>query len=136
MRFKPLVDRLFYIISIPTAAVALGATVLGIWAPSALFIMLPVDILIGYFLISPLFGYVELRDGVMFIKYGFILKKEIPYESIRGIKKERRFISESIMSLKNSFEHVNIRYGKFDVTCVSVRDNDTFIAELNARRGK
>ena len=86
-----------------------------------------------YFFVSPLFGYVELRENSMLIKYGFILKKEIPYSKIRSVTKARKFYSDSMMSLKNSFDHVNIKYNTFDVTCVSVVDNDSFINELSKR---
>ena len=37
------------------------------------------------------------------------------------------------MSMKNSLEHVNIRYNSFDVTSVSVKDNEAFMKELDER---
>lgn len=83
-RFKPLVDKLFWIIAIPTAVLIASATALAALAPTILFVMLPIDLFVVYFLISPLFGYVELGETAVFIKYGFFMKKEIPYVSIRG----------------------------------------------------
>ena len=50
------------------------------------------------------------------------------------IKKERKFYSETMLSLKSAMEHVEIRYNSFDVTVVSVKDNDALIAELDERR--
>ena len=132
-RYRPLIDKLFWIIWIPTLALLAGVTVIGFFEISALFIMIFVDAFTLFFLISPLFGYVELRENSLFIKYGFILKKEIPYSKIRGIEKERRFYSESMLTLKNSFEHINIKYNRFDVTAVSVKSNDDFINELKSR---
>lgn len=133
-RFKPLVDKLFYIILIPTAALLAAATVVpAVFDCVTLFFTIPIDLFAGYFLISPLFGYVELRDESLYIKYGFILKKEIAYAKIRGFEKERRSYSDSIFALKNSFEHVNIKYNKYDITAVSVRENDDFIRELCGR---
>ena len=38
-----------------------------------------------------------------------------------------------MLALKNSIEHVDIKYNSFDVTCVSVKDNDAFIKELEER---
>jgi hypothetical protein len=92
-----------------------------------------VDILIAYFIISPLFGYVELREKSVFIKFGFIMSREIPYEKIRGFSKARKFYSDSMLSLKNSFDHVNIKYNTFDMISVSVTDNDLLISDIEAR---
>ena len=134
-RFKPLFDKLYLIIFIPTAAVMLSATALtAFFEPVALFIMAPVSLFVMYFFISPLFGYVELRESGIFIKYGLILKKHIPYDRIRAIEKSRGVYSESMMSLKNALEHVNVKYNAFDVTTVSVIGNDELITELEERR--
>ena len=132
-KYKPLVDKLFWIISVPTILLVIGAIIISIYHAIALIIMSAVAAFVLYFFVSPLFGYVELRENSMFIKYGFILKKEIPYSKIRSVTKARKFYSDSMMSLKNSFDHVNIKYNTFDVTCVSVVDNDSFINELSKR---
>ena len=132
-RYKQLVDKLFWIISVPTILLVIGAIIISIYHAIALIIMSAVAAFVLYFFVSPLFGYVELRENSMFIKYGFILKKEIPYSKIRSVTKARKFYSDSMMSLKNSFDHVNIKYNTFDVTCVSVVDNDSFINELSKR---
>lgn len=133
-RFKPKIDKLFAIIFIPTVTLTVCVTIIpSLFAPVTLLITLPTLLFVLYFLISPLFGYVELREKAVFIKYGFILKKEIPYEKIRGAYLERRFYSQSMMSLKNAFEHVNIKYNRFDVTTVSVKENEKFINFLNLK---
>ena len=131
--YKPKVDRLFYIIWIPTVLLLFAGTVITCFDIIPLLLMLSVDIFTLYFLVSSLVGYVELRPDSMFVKYGFIIKREIPYTNIREIKKERKLYSESMMSLKNAIEHVNIKYNSFDVTTVSVTDNDAFIIELKSR---
>jgi hypothetical protein len=95
--------------------------------------MIPVDLFTLYFFASPFFAYVELREKTLFIKYGFFSKREIPYESIRELKKDRRFYSESMLAIKNSMDHVNIKYNRFDVTSVSVVGNDGFVEKLTAR---
>ena len=128
-RFKPKIDKLFWIILIPTSILLLAFTALSFLSPAALFIIIPVDLFTFYFLISPLFGYVELREISVFIKFGFMLKREIPYRTVRSIKKERKIISESMLSLKNSLDHVNIKYNAFDTVAVSVKDNDELIVE-------
>ncbi len=134
IRFKPKFDKLFAIIFIPTVSLTLCATVIpSLFSLSTLWITLPTLIFVLYFVISPLFGYAELRESTLLIKYGLILKKEIPYEKIRGAYIERGFYSQSMMSLKNSFEHVNIKYNSFDVTTISVKDNEKFISELGKR---
>ncbi len=133
-RFKPLIDKMFWIISIPLCVLMTALTVLtAIFHPSMLFFTLSLDAFVAYFLISPLGGYVELREHTVFIKYGFLLKKEIAYDKIRTAEKARKFYSESMMALKNAIEHVNIKYNTFDVTTVSVVTNDEFIRELEAR---
>ena len=135
MRFYPLFDKLYWCISVPTALLLLAATVIpAIFDLTILFLMLPLDIFTLYFLVSPLFGYVELKEEALFICFGLFMKKEIPYTAIHGVKKERKWYSESMISLKNAMEHVNIRYNSFDVVTVSVKDNDAFIEELNKRR--
>ena len=132
-KFKPLIDKLFWFIWIPLAVVLIAATALSALDTVALIIILGTDIFTLYFLISSLVGYVEIRENSVFIKCGFILKKEIPYGKIRGLSKERKFYSESMISIKNAFEHVNIKYNKFDVISVSVSSNDELIRELEAR---
>ena len=134
-RYYPSVDKLFYWIAIPTNILFVAALIPMIMlAPEGLTIMIPAIVFTDYFLISPLFGYVELRDDELLIKYGFFLKKEIPYEKIRSIKKNRTIISEAMMSLKNALDHIEIRYNKFDITIVSLKDADNFICEIEKRR--
>ena len=128
-----MVDRLFYIIWIPTVLLLIAATAIAIFDPIALFILIATDIFTLYFLVSPLFGYVELRESTLFIKYGFIIKREIPYSKIREVKKERRFYCETMLSLKNAMDHLTIKYNRFEATTVSVDDNDTLHAELTRR---
>ena len=133
-KYKPLFDKLYWCISVPTTLFVLITTVvLGILSPETLFWMIPLSLLIIYFFISPFFGYVELRETSLFIRYGLLLKKEIPYEKIKGMVKERKFYAESMMSLKNALEHVNIKYNAFDVTTVSVVDNDEMMREIQKR---
>ena len=133
LRYKPKVDGLFFAVFIPTTVMLIGGMVLSFFEPTALFIMIPVFVFSEYFLISPLFGYVELRENELLIKYGFFMKKEIPYSKIRSAEKQRKWYSETMLSLKNSMEHVNIKYNTFDVTAVSVKDNDGFLIELGTR---
>ena len=134
--YKPALDRMFWWISMPTAILLVGATVLACLEPAALFIMLPVDAITIYFLIAPLLGYVELREHTVFIKYGAFLKREIPYGKIRGVERDRKFYAESTLSLKCAMEHVNIRYNRFDVTSVSVNNIEELIEELESRRAE
>ena len=133
-RYRPKIDKLFYIIWVPTGLLMLSLTlVTAIFELKTLFWTLPLDLFVFYFLFSSLVGYAELRETSLFIRYGFILKKEIPYSKICGIEKVRRWYSETMLSLKNSVEHVNIKYKRFDITAVSVKDNDGFIEEIKAR---
>lgn len=133
-RYKPLIDKLFYSIMIPTMVIVILPVILcGIIEPTTLFITSPILLFTAYFFITTLFGYAELRDSGLFIKYGFIMKKEIPYDKIREIEKERAIISPSIVSIKNALDHINIKYNAFDVTTLSLRDSDEFIQELNKK---
>ena len=131
--YKPKLDWLFHIIWIPTVILLAVCTVISFTAWPALLIMLATDIFTLYFLVSPLVGYVELRENTVFIRYGFILTREIDYLNIREMKKERKFYSETMLSLKNSMEHVTVKYNKFDVTTVSVTDNDDLMMNIRAR---
>ena len=135
-RYKPKVDRLFYIIWIPTLALLITATAIAAMAPIALTILIATDLFTLYFLISPLFGYAELRDETLFIKYGFILKREIPYKKIRAARKERKFYSESMLSLKCALDHINIKYNTFDITTVSLAEGDEFLPALEWKISK
>ncbi len=132
-RFKPLVDKSFWIILLILSVILALGTAIAVFEPFALLLMLFVDVFSFYLLLSPLFGYAELRDGELLIKFGVFLKKEIPYGKIRGVTKERKFYSDSMLSLKTAMEHVNIKYNRFDVVSVSLVDSDGFISELDLR---
>ena len=132
-KYKPLVGRMFYVISIPTLLLLLAVTVLAAFEPIALLIIIPVDLFTVYFLISPLFGSVTLTGDAVVIKFGFFLTRAVPYTAIRSVEKQRRWYADSMLSLKNSMEHVNIKYNRFDILSVSVVGNDAFTEELYRR---
>ena len=133
VRFKPQIDRLFWFIWIPTVILLAVGTVISCSSVVALLIMLATDVFTLYFLVSPLFGYVELRRESVYIKFGFFVSREIEYARIRAVDTERKWYSESMLSLKCACEHVNIKYNNFDVVTVSVDDNATLVAELGSR---
>lgn len=133
VRFKPQIDRLFWFIWIPTVILLAVGTVISCSSVVALLIMLATDVFTLYFLVSPLFGYVELRRESVYIKFGFFVSREIEYARIRAVDTERKWYSESMLSLKCACEHVNIKYNNFDVVTVSVDDNATLAAELGSR---
>lgn len=136
-KYKPLIDQLYFWMLIPTLILISVMTVLSAFAPLTLLITIPIDLFVIWFLISPLFGYAELRERSVFIKYGLIMKKEIPYEKIRGLEKKRKIAPDSMLSLKNALDHVNIKYNKYDVACISIIDSDEFIeAILEKANGK
>ena len=132
--YKPKVDKLFWILFIPTNAFCIPLTLIpAIKEPQTIFITVPILLFVNYFFASSLCGYVALCDEDLFIKYGFFLKKRIPYVNIRALEKGRRFYSYSMLSIKNAYEHVDIKYNFYDVTTVSVKNMDLFIAELEER---
>ena len=63
----------------------------------------------------------------------FFMKREIPYSKIRGVEKARRFYSDSMLSLKSSLDHLNIKYNTFDIMSISVVESDGFVRELSER---
>lgn len=134
--YKPLVDKLFYLIAIPTALLLFGVTLISIFTPIALLVIIPMDLFTAYFIISPLFGRVQLTEEAVFIKFGFFLTRVIPYSKIRRVEKTRKWYSDSMLSLKNSMEHVNIAYNRFDIVSVSVKDNDAFVYDLTEKLKK
>ena len=133
VRFKPQIDRLFWFIWIPTVILLAVCTAIACTSTVALLIMLATDIFTLYFLISPLFGYVELREQTVYIKFGFFTSREIEYSRIRSVNTERKWYSESMLSLKCAYEHVNIKYNSFDVVTVSVDGNAALALELELR---
>ena len=137
-RYKPLVDRLFWWILIPSAVFMAVITVVLILAPApaAVVIVILSAATVAYFIVSPLFGYVELREECVFIKCGFFVKREIPYGRIRGVEKTRKWYSDSMLSLKNAMEHVNIKYNRFDIFSLSVVGNDELMAQIEERIAK
>ena len=132
-KFKPLFDKKFCWIWIPTLLMLAAGTFLAAGAPIALCILIITDVFTLYFIISPLFAYAELRENSLFVKFGFFVTREIPYIKIRGISKEHKLYADSMISIKNSLDHVNVKYNTFDVISISVADNDSFIKALEAR---
>ena len=132
-KFKPLFDKTYAVIWISLSVLMILCTVLAALEPTALFVMIPTDLFVLYFLVSPMFGYVELREEAVFIRFGLILKREIPYQKIRGITKERKFYSDSMLSLKNAMEHINIKYNTFDMISVSIVESEAFVQALEKR---
>ena len=133
-RNAPLIDKLYYLPLIFTGAVMLPITVItAVFDPIMLLCMLPIDLLCLYFFISPLFGYVELGESCLVIRFGLLLRREIPYASIRGTVRGRGIVGEAFLTLKYGMEHLHIKYGVCDITTVSVTDNDGLAAELAAR---
>ena len=133
-RFKPQIDTVLPIIWVPTLLILTVGTVISLCSVIPLLIMIATDLFSLYFMISPLFGYVELREHTVYIKFGFLTCREIEYNRIRAIETERKFYSESMLSLKCAYEHINIKYNSFDVVTVSVKDNAELVAELEKRR--
>lgn len=133
VRFKPQIDRFFWFIWIPTVILLAVCTAIACASTVALLIMLAADIFTLYFLISPLFGYVELREQTVYIKFGFFTSREIEYSRIRSVNTERKWYSESMLLLKCAYEHVNIKYGSFDVVTVRVDSNAALALELELR---
>lgn len=125
--YKPLIGKMFFVIWVPTLILLMVATIMSAPYIVALLIMLATDIFTIYFIISPLFGYVEFREDVIFVKLGFFTTREIPYNKIRDVSKEHKLYADSMVSLKNSLDHVNIKYNRFDILSVSVTDNDELI---------
>ena len=129
--YKPRIDKIYFLIVVPTSLFLIGVTVaLAVEYPPSLFFMIPIMLLTAYFFVTPLYGYVELRQSGVFIRFGFILTREISYDRIRGVVKERKLYADSEVSLKCSLDHVNIKYNTFDIVSVSVTDNDGLIAQI------
>ena len=132
-RYKPLIGKTFWVIWIPTLIFLAVVTIMSAAYISALLIMLATDIFTVYFLVSSLVGYVELREETVFVKLGFFTTREIPYNKIRDVSKEHKLYADSMLSLKNSLDHVNIKYNRFDVLSVSVVDNDELIDMIKTK---
>lgn len=132
-KYRSSFDKIFYIPWLIVFIVLVPITIISFEELIPGLIMLGTDIFTFYFLFSSLVAYVEFKDEVLFIKFGFFLKKEIPYSNIRDVVKERKFYSVSMMAIKNSLNHLNIKYNKFDIVTVSLKDEEEFIYELKRR---
>ena len=132
-RYKPLIGKMFWVIWIPTLIFLAVVTIMSAAYIAALLIMLATDIFTAYFLVSSLVGYVELCEDSVFVKLGFFTTRAIPYNKIRDVSKEHKLYADSMVSLKNSLDHVNIKYNKFDVLSVSVTDNDELIKMIRQK---
>ena len=66
-KFKPLFDKTYRGIWISVCLLMAVCTLTSVWEPTALFIFIPTDLFAFYFLVSPLFGYVELREETVFM---------------------------------------------------------------------
>ena len=118
----------------PTLLLMAALTALATPHIASLLITLAVDLLVIYLHVSPLFGYVELGESCLIIKFGFFLKREIPYFKIRGPELGRGIVSDSMLSLKCALEHVKVRYNTFDVVTVSVVGNEELAERISALR--
>ena len=134
--YKPLFDKMYWIVLYPTVTLLAIFTVLAAFAPLLLILMLPVDLFTVYFLITPLFGYVEVRESSLYIKCGLILKRDIPFDKIRSVSKKNVCYSDSMISLKHSAEHLTVEYGDSDLISISVVGNDELMSEIKARIAK
>ncbi len=135
MKFKAKLDIVYIVIYVIVGIVMLAPSIVSLITKdyiTALICLIPF-ILILFMIISMVCGYARLDDDCLFIKYGFVFKRSIPYEKIRSYELQRKFYCESLLSLKNAMEHVEIKYNKFDNTCVSVRDNIVFLEQLHKR---
>jgi hypothetical protein len=132
-RFHPHFDKLFWLTFIPTLLLLIAVTALTCGELIPLLILSASDVFTLYFFISPFFAYAELREDCLFIKFGFFAKREIPYSKIRGITTERKIYADSMMSIKNALEHVNVKYNTFDSVSISVVTNEEFIKELKEK---
>lgn len=137
-RYKPRFDKTYIIIYVATNLFLIAALLIPMLIDPYVGVMILFAVMllfVNYFIVSPMLGYVELRDESLYIRFGFILKREIPYSKIRGIDRHRKFYADSMISLKNALGHVNVKYNSFDMVSLSVKDEDDFITELCQRAG-
>ena len=137
-RYKPRFDKTYIIIYVATNLFLIAALLIPMLIDPHVGVMIlfaATLLFVNYFIVSPMLGYVELRDESLYIRFGFVLKREIPYSKIRGIDRHRKFYSDSLLSLKNALGHVNVKYNSFDMVSLSVKDEDDFITELCRRAG-
>ena len=129
-RYRPAIGKMFWFTWIPLTIILAVIVIISMEYPVGLILTIGVSLFCYYFLVSSLVAYVELKEESLFIKFGFFFKKEIPYKNIRELVKVRRFYTESFLAIKNTLEHVNIKYNKFEIVSVSVKNNDEFIKEV------
>ena len=137
-KYRARFDKTYIIIYVATNLFLVAAMIIpALIDPyvGAIIIIAAALVFVNYFLLSAAVGYVELREESLYIRFGFILSREIPYSKIRGIDRHHKFYADSMLSIKNSLDHVNIKYNKFDLVSISVKGEDRFLAELCKRSG-
>ncbi len=138
MKFKPKIDAYFIVPFCIATIILLIPTILGFVFNNIAQGIFTICILlfVDYLLLSPLFGFVQFEEKNLYIKYGLIIKKRIPYDKISTIKIEKKLYSECLLSLKTSVEHMHITYNLYDTTCISLKETDAFLEEVARRMEK
>lgn len=91
----------------------------------AIVIMTPIIFMFLHWIFD---SYVLLEDKSMLIVLGFI-KQRLSYDEVKLIGKTRNPMS----SMALSFDRLGIKYGRNGYVMISVKDKDTFFAELKRR---
>ena len=136
MKFKPYIDKYFYVPIIFVLILFIAPITVGIICRQAdqIIVTSVLFVVIGVLLTSPLFGYVKIEEDHIFIKYGLFYKRKILYTSIKEISKEHKYYATSLFSHKTSLDHVFIKFDEANDTCVSVKNMDVFIALVEEKR--
>lgn len=136
MKFKPQVDKYFYVPIIFVLILFIVPIMVGIVCKQMdqIIITAVLFIVIGTLLISPLFGYVKVENDYLYIRYGLFFRRKITYASIKEVEIEHKYYATSLISHKTSLNHLFIKYDSLNDTCVSVKDMDVLLALIEEKR--
>lgn len=132
MKYRVNIDKYYYITIVVVSLILLIPLILSIVAKRVWVILVVAFLIIfvEYLLFSCFIGYAKLEEDHLVIRYGFIIKRRLPYEIIRGVEKKSSYFSESLISLKTTKNCVVVLFNTYDNTTISIKDEDDFIEKL------
>lgn len=128
MKFKGKIAIWFYAVFLLSALFTLSTAVKAFMDGNmtAMFLDLTVFIVLALLCVPILLNnYVELKNDLLFIRFGFI-RLEIPYQEIVSLTKTNNPLS----SLAASFDRIEIKRSKKGSVMIAIEDKEQFLSEM------
>lgn len=128
MKFKGKIAIWFYVVFLLSALFMLLTAVKAFMdgEMTAMFLDLTVFIALALLCVPIMFNnYVELKNEVLFIRFGF-MRLEIPYQEIVSLTKTNNPLS----SLAASFDRIEIKRSQKGSVMIAIEDKEQFFSEI------